>query len=63
MSLALSVRVLFWSATIQDWFGYAAPEFPGSGLIVPVLATIVFGYGGFPFLQMAASELRGGRRG
>ena len=59
VSLALSVPVLFWSATIQGWFGYAAPGFPGSGLIVPVLATVVFVYGGFPFLQMAGGELRG----
>ncbi|MGB7981154.1 MAG: copper-translocating P-type ATPase [Candidatus Nanopelagicales bacterium] len=59
VSLVLSVPVLFWSATIQGWFGYTAPAFPGSGLIVPVVATIVFGYGGTPFLSMAWSELRG----
>jgi Cu2+-exporting ATPase len=58
MSLALSVPVLLFSETIQEWFGYEAPTFPGSGLVVPVLATAVFGYGGFPFLQMASWELR-----
>ena len=58
VSLALSVPVLVFSETIQDWFGYTAPSFPGSALVVPVLATVVFVYGGFPFLQMAGWELR-----
>ncbi len=56
--LVVGLPVLFWSPTIQDWFGYTAPEFPGSFLIVPVLATFVFVYGGFPFLTMAGWELR-----
>ena len=58
VSLVLSVPVLFWSPTIQGWFGYTAPEFPGSDLIVPVLASVIFIYGGFPFLRMAGWELR-----
>jgi P-type Cu2+ transporter len=57
-STLLSVPVLFFSEAFQDWFGYAAPAFPGSDLVVPVLATVVFGYGGLPFLQMAGWELR-----
>ena len=59
VSLLLSVPVLFWSDTIQSWFNYTAPVFPGSSLIVPVIATVVFAYGGFPFLQMAGWEIRG----
>jgi Cu2+-exporting ATPase len=58
ISTALSVPVLFWSETIQGWFNYTAPEFPGSFLIVPVLATFIFFYGGFPFLSMAKFELK-----
>jgi len=58
VSLVLSVPILFWSETIQGWFGYEAPVFPGSSLIVPVLATAVFVYGGLPFLTMAGTELR-----
>ncbi len=57
VSLALSVPVLFWSELIQRGLGYAAPVFPGSGLIVPVLSTMVFVYGGLPFLSMARWEL------
>jgi len=63
ISSALSVPVLFWSGTIQDWFGYTAPEFTGSFLIVPVLATFIFVYGGFPFLSMAVFELEKRRPG
>ncbi len=58
VSTVLSVSVLFWSETIQGWFSYTAPDFPGSDLIVPVLATFIFIYGGFPFLSMAVFELR-----
>ena len=58
ISSALSIPVLFWSATIQGWFNYTAPGFTGSFLIVPVLATFIFVYGGFPFLSMATFELK-----
>ena len=58
ISSALSIPVLFWSETVQGWFGYTAPEFSGSFLIVPVLATFIFVYGGFPFLSMAVFELK-----
>ncbi|MCL1592959.1 MAG: copper-translocating P-type ATPase [Actinomycetia bacterium] len=58
VSSALSIPVLFWSETIQGWFNYSAPEFTGSSLIVPVLATVIFVYGGFPFLSMAKYELK-----
>jgi len=58
VSSALSIPVLFWSETIQGWFNYSAPEFPGSFLIVPVLATAIFVYGGFPFLNLATYELK-----
>jgi P-type Cu2+ transporter len=58
LSLALTVPVVFWSAHIQQLLGYRAPEFPGSDWIGPVLATIVFVYGGLVFLQGAWRELR-----
>jgi len=58
VSSALSIPVLFWSETVQNWLNYTAPEFPGSFLIVPVLATFIFAYGGFPFLSMATFELK-----
>jgi P-type Cu2+ transporter len=57
VSLVLALPVVFWSNMIQDWFGYTAPMFPGSGAIAPVLGTIIYVYGGWPFLSGAVQEL------
>src|SRR6516164_7280930 len=57
LSLALTIPVVFWSADVQHWLGYTAPTFPGSKLIPPVLATVVFVYGGLVFIRGAWSEL------
>jgi Cu2+-exporting ATPase len=61
--LALSVPVLLFSPTLQDWLGFTLPSFPGSQWIVPAFSVIVFLYGGVPFLQMAIPELRNRRPG
>lgn len=58
VSLVLSLPVLFFSPALQSWLGYTAPTFPGSTWITPVLAVVIFIYGGLPFLQMATWELR-----
>ncbi|MFH1331350.1 MAG: copper-translocating P-type ATPase [Actinomycetota bacterium] len=58
VSLALTVPVLFYSETIQGWFGYTAPSFPGSEWLSPVLGTAIFLYGGSPFLRGAVTEMR-----
>jgi len=58
VSLVLSIPVIFFSEFVQDVFGYTAPTFPGSFLIVPVLSVVVFAYGGLPFLSMARTEVR-----
>lgn len=57
-SLGLTVPVVFSSEMIQDWFGYTAPDFPGSSWIAPVLGTVIFVYGGAPFLRGGAAEVR-----
>lgn len=59
LSLALTVPVVFWSEHVQMLIGYVAPTFPGSGLIGPVLGTIIFFYGGRVFLKGARHELAG----
>ncbi|OIB57365.1 heavy metal translocating P-type ATPase [Natrialba sp. SSL1] len=56
--LVLSLPVLYYSPMLQEWFGYAAVTFPGSEFVGPVLGTIVFIYGGIPFLRMGAVEVR-----
>ncbi|NDJ78522.1 MAG: heavy metal translocating P-type ATPase, partial [Chloroflexi bacterium] len=57
-SVLLSLPVLVYSATIQDWLGYQAPTVSGSDWITPVFSVVLFAYGGVPFLQMAMPELR-----
>ena len=56
--LALSIPVLLYSPTIQEWLNFSMPAFPGSQLITPVFAIIVFLYGGLPFIQMAVPEIK-----
>src|SRR6056297_3423881 len=56
--LALSVPVLLYSPSLQDWLGFSMPAFPGSFWMVPVFSIIVFALGGIPFLRMAVRELR-----
>ncbi|CAN5213562.1 heavy metal translocating P-type ATPase [soil metagenome] len=58
LSLLLTLTVLFFSEMIQEWFGYAAPSFPGSKWVAPVLGTAIFFYGGSPFLKGAVREIR-----
>jgi P-type Cu2+ transporter len=55
--LLLTIPVVIWSEEVQMWLGYAAPAFPGSEWIPPILGTIVFVYGGRVFLQGARVEL------
>ncbi len=57
-SLALTVPTLVWGELLQEWLGYSAPAFPGSGWIPPVFGTAVFLYGGLVFLRGAARELK-----
>ncbi|MFL5863359.1 MAG: heavy metal translocating P-type ATPase [Solirubrobacteraceae bacterium] len=63
LSLVLSVPVVVYSPMVQDWFGYSAPAFRGDGLGAPVLGTLVYLYGGWPFLAGALEEIRGRRPG
>ncbi|RZT19599.1 Cu2+-exporting ATPase [Kribbella sp. VKM Ac-2569] len=63
ISLGLAVPVVFFSEMFADLLGYKRPEFPGSGLIAPVLGTVIFVYGGQPFLTGGWSELKSRRPG
>ena len=58
LSLVLSLPVVFFSETVQGWFGYDAPAFTGSEWIGPVLGTVIFIYGGKPFLKGAWNEIQ-----
>ncbi|WP_433160830.1 copper-translocating P-type ATPase [Kribbella sp. CA-247076] len=63
ISLGLAVPVVFFSEMFADLLGYMPPEFGGSNLIAPVLGTVIFLYGGQPFLTGGWGELRSRRPG
>ena len=63
VSLVLSIPVLLFSPSIQQWLNFSLPVFPGSQWITPIFAVIVFIYGGVPFLQMAIPELQNRKPG
>lgn len=57
VTLVLTLPILYYSPLIQDVFGYGAITFPGHEWLTPILATVVFFYGGLIFLRGAAREL------
>ena len=57
-SLLLTVPVVVYSEMVQEWLGFTPPQFPGSQWVAPVLGTVVFAYGGRPFLEGGLAELR-----
>jgi Cu2+-exporting ATPase len=58
LSLALTVPILIWGHMLPRLFSYAPPQFPGAKWIAPVLGTVVFFYGGWPFVHGAVRELK-----
>lgn len=58
VSLILAVPVVFFSPMFADLLGYQIPEFPGASWIAPVLGTVIFIYGGTPFLKGGWEELK-----
>jgi P-type Cu2+ transporter len=63
VSLVLTLPIVAYSEMVQEWLGFRPPSFPGSGLVAPILGTIVFLYGGWPFLSGAVQEARERRPG
>jgi Cu2+-exporting ATPase len=55
-SVVLSVPVVAFSHMFAQLLGYAIPA--GTGWVAPVFGTIVFLYGGWPFLTGAVAEVR-----
>jgi Cu2+-exporting ATPase len=56
--LVLSLPVLYYSPSLQEWLGFSAVTFTGSEFVAPVLGVVVFAYGGVPFLRMGTVEAR-----
>jgi Cu2+-exporting ATPase len=57
LSLVLTVPIIGTSEMVMDWFGYRL-DFPGIGWVGPVLGSVVFFYGGWPFLAGGLAEIR-----
>ncbi|WP_374558750.1 heavy metal translocating P-type ATPase [Micromonospora sp. RHAY321] len=57
LSLALTVPIVATSHMVMDWFGYTL-DFPGMSWVGPVLGSVVFFYGGWPFLVGGVREVR-----
>ncbi len=55
-SLLLAAPVVAFSSMFADLLGYSLPN--GTGWISPVLGTVVYLYGGWPFLTGAVAEIR-----
>ena len=56
--LGLTLPILYLSPMLQGWFGYQAIQFPGVNWVTPIIATIIYFYGGWVFLKGAWSEFR-----
>lgn len=63
LTLALAVPVVYFSPMFGHLLGYQAPVFPGSAWIPPVLGTVIFFYGGQPFLKGGLNELKSRKPG
>ncbi|MEV4705437.1 heavy metal translocating P-type ATPase [Actinoplanes sp. NPDC049316] len=57
LSLVLTVPIVLTSHMVMDWLGYSI-DFPGMSLVGPLLGTVVFAYGGWPFLVGGVREVR-----
>jgi P-type Cu2+ transporter len=57
LSLALTIPLVVTSEMVMDWFGYTL-DFPGMSWLGPVLGSIVFWWGGWPFLAGGVAEAR-----
>jgi Cu2+-exporting ATPase len=56
--LALTLPVLYFAPSFQEWFNYQAIQFPGSNWVTPILSTVIYFYGGLVFLKGAYHEIR-----
>lgn len=62
VTLVLTIPILFLSPMIQDFFGYEY-LLPGNQFILFALSTVVYFYGGWPFLKGFFSEIKKGAPG
>ena len=63
VSLILAVPVVLYSQMVMDLFSRVPPSFPGADLIPPALGSVIFWWGGRPFLSGGLDEVRQRRPG
>src|SRR6201991_4045157 len=56
--VVLAIPTVAFSGMFAMILGYAVPEFPGARWVSPVLGTVMYFWGGRPFLTGAISEIR-----
>ena len=62
-ALVVSIPVLILSPTIQNWFNFSVPTFPGDKFLLLFLASVIALYTAFPFYTGALGELKEKRFG
>ncbi|MBI2271269.1 MAG: cadmium-translocating P-type ATPase [Bacteroidetes bacterium] len=62
VTLIITIPVMLLSEMIQHWFGFRI-QFIGSKYALLALSSVVFFYGGYPFLKGLADELKKGAPG
>jgi Cu2+-exporting ATPase len=62
LSLALTLPLVVTSEMVMEWFGYEL-DLPAMSWYGPVLGSIVFWWGGWPFLAGGVAEVRDGQPG
>jgi Cu2+-exporting ATPase len=60
VSLVITGPILILSPTIQQWFNFTVPRFPGYDYILFGLATIIAIYGGWPFFKGGYESIKKG---
>nr|WP_237728391.1 heavy metal translocating P-type ATPase [Cellulomonas sp. APG4] len=63
INLALALPTVLLSGMFADLLGYALPDAPGLAWAAPILGTVIYLWGGRPFLTGAIAELRARKPG
>ena len=63
VTLLLTLPVLLYSEHLRGWIGLGHADPPGGWWVNPVLGTVIFLYGGWPFLTGGMAEARAHRPG
>jgi Cu2+-exporting ATPase len=63
INLLLAIPTVLLSGMFADLLGYSLPDIPGLGYVAPVLGTVIYLWGGRPFLTGAIAEIRSRKPG